>query len=534
MKSSSSPRTPPWPGRFEDGRLPAPEGGGAASLVVIFLLFVFSALGLSMIFMSGLHLRINGWRKFSVFLDYASENGLKRGLSDLGGWLQARGRCAPVSGAAVEALRQSPAAGFLPLLEEALGGGFPRLLQESEDGLSWESLTTCALRTAVDLGEYFRVTADLKIESKGSMPSLRPRRLSSLEGSVGMLAGRLPLPAVPLLVNADLTVAERTRFADENGIVFKARKGEVLPPGPVVTPEDVLPADASSLVGKALKTRLFVPQDLTDARLREALGLPPTGEPVPEGVYLISNDLGLGGIFVQGDLVEMVTAIDGDTQVILFRMEAGEWRLSYSPARSRTDFQTPEGDRSWDLVPLGMIVVNGRILSLGGGAVLPDGRVEMVTDAETPSILSGVSLTIVSSDEVRLTSHLILQGVRWQDGIPYIKDSQSQVVIYAAGHDFQTGQAREAAVVVDAGAPDGLKVQASLTVGNGEFEIEGTGKTVELMGALHARGYGGNGNALAIVSDERLAAGRFPEDSPLTSSPQLVVYSLKVLSWQEY
>ena len=90
MKSSSSPRTPPWPGRFEDGRLPAPEGGGAASLVVIFLLFVFSALGLSMIFMSGLHLRINGWRKFSVFLDYASENGLKRGLSDLGGLCRRR------------------------------------------------------------------------------------------------------------------------------------------------------------------------------------------------------------------------------------------------------------------------------------------------------------------------------------------------------------------------------------------------------------------------------------------------------------
>ena len=54
------------------------------------------------------------------------------------------------------------------------------------------------------------------------------------------------------------------------------------------------------------------------------------------------------------------------------------------------------------------------------------------------------------------------------------------------------------------------------------------------MGALHAADYDGNGGSLEVVPDERLTAGLFPENSPMTSSPQLSVYSLKVLSWQEY
>lgn len=120
------------------------------------------------------------------------------------------------------------------------------------------------------------------------------------------------------------------------------------------------------------------------------------------------------------------------------------------------------------------------------------------------------------------------------NGIPYIKESQSQVVIFTPGRDFQTGEDRAGGIVINAGAPAGLKVQASLTSGKGAFSIEGSGKTVELLGSLHATDYAGNGNALKIVSDDRIGAGRFPADSPVTTTPQVSVYSLKVLSWQEY
>ncbi len=505
-----------------------------ASLIVLFLLFVFSGLGLSMIGLSQLYLRINAWRKFSVFLDYASENGVKRGFEDLTTWLQSRGRLAAVSGADVDALRTSPAAAFEALIQDGLGGGFPRSLQESADGLTWESVATCALRNALDCGTYFRMTAALRIESGGTMVSLRPRRVSSLDAALGLLAGRLPLPAIPLLIDKEMSEAEKTRLFQDGGLRLTPRPGEIIGPQPAVSGGNAIPKDPTPLIGRALKIHLLAPQDLTDAKLRFALGLPESEEPVPDGVYLMKNDLGIGGVFVQGDCDELIAAINGDAQVLVFRTEAGEWRLEFSPARSRTEFRTPAGSAFYDLVPTATVIVSGKIGSLGGGVIAPDGTVARAVDEETASILSGVDLTIISSDKITLTSHLILQNVRWQNGVPYIKDTQSQVVIYAAGRDFQTGGTRDGSITVDAGAPDGLKLQASLTAGDGGFTIEGSGKSAQIMGALHAGDFIGNGNSLELVSDERIAAGLFPENSPMTSSPMLSVYSLKILSWQEY
>jgi hypothetical protein len=283
-----------------------------------------------------------------------------------------------------------------------------------------------------------------------------------------------------------------------------------------------------------LNIGVFRPGDLTPARLREALGLEPSTEPVPDGVTLIRNDLGLGGVFVQGDLDEMVLAINGAAQVIAFRAAGTEWVLEFSPSESRTIFRTPEGSFAFDLVPLPIVIVNGCIASLGGGWVDGDGRVEMLFDDERPAVLSGVDLTIVSADKVTISSHLVLEGVRWQDGVPYVKDSRAELVIYSAGRDVATGEARGGGVAVGAEAPADLKLQASVTAAAGEFTIEGSGKDVELLGALHAAGYAGNGNALAIARDERAMAGEFPENAPLAATPQLAVFSLKVLVWKEY
>jgi hypothetical protein len=158
----------------------------------------------------------------------------------------------------------------------------------------------------------------------------------------------------------------------------------------------------------------------------------------------------------------------------------------------------------------------------------------MAFDGEAPSVLSGVDLTIVSSDKVTISSHLILQGVRWQDGVPYAKDSQAQLVIYSAGRDVVSGEALGGGIAVGEGAPSDLKLQASITAASGGFTIEGAGKEVQVLGALHATDFSGNGNTLAIARDERAAAGQFPENAPLTAETQLVFTSLRVLAWKEY
>ncbi len=150
-------------------------------------------------------------------------------------------------------------------------------------------------------------------------------------------------------------------------------------------------------------------------------------------------------------------------------------------------------------------------------------------------MLNGVDLTIVSAKQVTIASHLILEGVRWQDGIPYSKGSQAQLVIFASGRDVVTGEAaEEAGIVIAAGAPDRLRIQAVLTTARGGLVIDGTGKSVELLGALHADSYQGRGNELVLYRDDRAAAGELPQNAPLTAEPQLAVCSLKATAWKEY
>jgi hypothetical protein len=273
---------------------------------------------------------------------------------------------------------------------------------------------------------------------------------------------------------------------------------------------------------------------MTAPRLRSVLGLPESEEPVPDGVYLIRNDLGLAGVYVQGDIQEMVTAVEGSHQVISFRLEEGLWVLKYSPAECRTSFTSLQGEETFSLVPLGMIIISGEVLSLGGGVVEPGGGVQMVKDREVPSLLPGVRLTLVASGKITITSHLIQQGLSWQDGIPYVKSEPSQLVIFSTGRDLWTEAAIEGGVVIAADAPQELKVQAALTAGGRGFEVEGGGKTLQVFGSIQAKDYLSQGNPLFLtpwappLDSEAAALG------PETALPVLFIARFGASEWREY
>ncbi|HDT14227.1 MAG TPA: hypothetical protein ENO03_07720 [Candidatus Aminicenantes bacterium] len=526
MKRPFSSRTRPWPGSAERG---------SAAVTVILLMVVFTGLALAMLHASGIHLKINGYRRFSALLDCASENGLKRGLADLASRLDTAGLLAAVADDAVEAMRDDPLAAFPLLLADALGAAaFPRSLEESSDGMTWQSRAECVFDSLEDRGGYLQIAAAFGIEAWGGLDRVRHRRRSALEGSLGLLAGRLPLAAIPFYIEGELTEAEMAAFAEENGISFPAKAGGLLGSGLAASSGGVLPDDPGEAAAAALNIGVFRPGDLSPARLRQALGLETSTDPVPEGVYLIRNDLGLGGTFVQGDLEELVLAVRGDAQIAVFRAGGAEWRLEWSPARSWTEFVRPEGSETFELVPLPIIFVNGAVAALGGGAVGLDGRVEMAFEGTTPAVLDGVDLAIVSADRVTIASHLVLEGVRWQDGIPYSRDSKAQLIIHASGQDVVTGEATAGGIAVGAGAPETLKLQASLTAAAGGFRIEGSGKAIEVLGALHADAYEGNGSRMSVVRDDRAADGNFSRYAPRTPGSHVAFCALAVLNWKEY
>jgi len=169
-----------------------------------------------------------------------------------------------------------------------------------------------------------------------------------------------------------------------------------------------------------------------------------------------------------------------------------------------------------------------------GGIINSAGQAVLVKDEEIPSLLNGVNLTFISSDSVMISSHLIHQGLKWQEGIPYIKESNSMLNIFATGKDFVDATEKAGQIVVDSNAPQNLVINASLTASGDGFSIEGEDKTVQLLGGLQTADYTSNGNTLKVKPDERLTEeSDLLVHTPKTLHPVLTISSLKIRDWNE-
>ncbi len=508
---------------------------GSVTLVSVFLFFIFSALGLSMLYFSQIYLKLSTYKKNSTLLDYASENGIKLGLDHLLNLLSQTVSPSLLSQQGSNELREDTVNKGYEIVEKLLGARLPLNNSQSWESVGWQSSTNFYFERIEEKEDYFHAFYKAEISSEGRIKNFKEARESSLEARLGVLAGNLPLSYIPLLIDKKLDAGQKNNFTKNNKIDFLPSEKNLISPQISFAEGDLIPKDANSQVQKALKIKFFYPQNLSNRRLRTILGLEETNEPVPDGVYLIKDDLGLGGIYVQGDLEEMVTAIEEDFQVVAFLTEQGCWILKFSPQKSKTIFSTPVEVLHYDLIPLGIIIVNGKINSLGGGVMDPSGQAFLVTEEEIPSIINGVNLTIISSDKITISSHLIHQGVKWIDKVPYVKDRNSQLNIFVTGNDFLENTKREGKIIVDKDSPQEIKIQASLTAADKGFSVEGKGKTVHILGSLHASDYSSNGNKLNLAFDERLLEeSDLIQNAPKTAKPVLCLSFFKPMEWKEF
>jgi hypothetical protein len=503
--------------------------------VTIFLFLAFSTLALGMIYLSQVYLQIGGYEKNSSRLDYCSENGIKEGFHHLAAAIGSAPSPAVISEERYIELRDDARGLGNRLLEEAAGVLFPVQIQAQEETMIWQSRTDCLLERVVERGDFFLAVYSLPVQAEGRLRSLPFRRPTSLQARAEVLAGRIPLSALPFLLNKTLSPEERRDFVEENDITLLPSSRQILPPQVSFADAPLIPQSAAPFLEKALDIEIFRPQDITAAKLRSVLGLEESQDPVPEGVYLIRNDLGLAGIYVQGDVQEMVAAVEGSFQVISFRLEDGVWVLRYSPAESKTSFLSPQGEEIFDLVPLGLIIISGEVLSLGGGVVEAGGEVRLVADREVPSILPGVNLTLVASGKITLTSHLIQQGLSWQEGIPYLKSEQAQLVIFSTGRDLWTEKADEGGIVIAQGAPQDLKVQAELTAGGEGLKVEGENKALRVLGSIQTTAYSSSGNQLSLTPwTPRPDSENTSLLAPRAAQPVLLITRFGASEWKEY
>lgn len=508
---------------------------GALTLLTVFLFIVFSTLGLGMLSLTQVYLKISAYRKNTLLLEVASENGIKQGYNHLHDLVSLASSPILITESDTSQFLDDSRTQGNAVVQRVLGCRLPVFLTDRWERLAWESLSDFNLVRLREEPEHFFLEYRARISATGRLQGFNPTKASILDSELGILAGHIPLSAIAFLLDKSMTAEQRRDFLAENRI-------KMLPTGMVGLPDPVafsegglLPRQALPQLAKALKIKIFHPQDLSAARLRLVLGLDVSDEPVPEGVYLIQDDLGLGGVFVQGDLDELVLAIQENFQIILFRQGQDLWILKFSPEESKTVFVSPDGIQSFDHIPLGIIIVNGKILSLGGGYADAAGNILMADQEEIPCVKRGVSLTFISSDDITLTSHLIYQGVTWKEGVPYIKDADAQLIIHAAGQDFLDGEEEGGEIIIGENTPEKLKIHASMTASGEGFTVMGNDKEIQLLGSLQASNVALNGNEISIKFDNRFLyrEDNIFQNGPLTEKPVLYITGFKITEWRE-
>jgi hypothetical protein len=206
-----------WPWGFRPSKK---KQEGTMFIVTVFSFFIFSVLALSMIFLSQVYLRLGGFRKNSAALDYSSENGIKSGFHYVLDAISSAPRLLVISEEKFSELRDGTKNAGTKIIEETSGLRLPIEIHEEGGDISWTSRASGLFERMVEEDNFFSARFNLLIDSEGRLKNFLPKRISSLETSLGVLAGHVPLALIPFLINKKLEPAEKEDFEEKNNIRF--------------------------------------------------------------------------------------------------------------------------------------------------------------------------------------------------------------------------------------------------------------------------------------------------------------------------
>lgn len=489
-------------------------------------------MGLGMIYITQAHLALSGLKRNSQLLDQTCENGIKIGYGQLTEILSSAYSPVVMTSDEWEKLKEDSITGGTETIETILHEKVPISRNMVWEDQIWDLLISFKQNKHQENQTYFSAAYTACIRCAGQLKNFKPQKISSLLVSIDIFAGNLPLSLFPFLISQNIPEQKKSSFLKDNQI--ELIPGNILPQTPqiIFDEQQLLKGFQQELIEKTFKIKLFKPQDLSASRLRTILGLEPSDNPIPEGVYLIKDDLGLGGLFIQGDVLELGLAVYEEYQVVSFTMEIGCWILMFSPQKSLTFFITPEGEENYDLLPLEIIIINGNVFSLGGGIFSPPDTIEIIKDQEIPAIMNGINLTIVASEKITISTHLLYQGLKWEQGMPYVKESDTKLHLFTSGQDVFGNETENTGVKIGDDSPDDLKIQASITAAGEGLLVEGTRKDISLFGSLQINEISSGLNRMRIMIDDRFLLNKgLLENSPAATKPVRYLQSYQPEEW---
>ena len=501
---------------------------GTILLITSFTVFVLTILGFGLLIFSQIHLKISSYYKFSLANNYAAECGVKEGFEEFLKIIRSSDFFTELKNEDISFFQEEIKKENVKILEKLFNFSLPLKGQNSWGNFKWEWMLSSSLKRSSDYNKFLKLLYDFNLKSSG-WSGKETSSFSTLKGEIEIFAGNIPLFLFPVLLEKRVSL----EILDNLEIIVPNKKFNFRE---IYLPEkELIPSEANEQIFKALNIKYFYPYKLSYLELRKAIGLELIDEPIPPGVYLIKDNMGLGGIYVEGDLEEMVLAIEGNFQVIGFFMKEKSWVLKFSPEMSETIFKTPSETQIFDLIPKGIVIVNGKIKSLTSGIINSKG-IPVPCDEEIPSVLKGVNLTIISSDKIEISSHLIIQGVEWKDGIPYVKENnESSLVLFSTGKDFFNNKEKNGGIIINPNSQEELKIQASLIAKGSGIEVNGENKKVQIFGSIQATNINPGKNKLKIIYDGRFKNKEISEtDYPLTISPLIFFSDLRLLYWKDF
>ena len=194
-----------------------------------------------------------------------------------------------------------------------------------------------------------RVTAALSADASSNR---HPYHLKA-EAAIDILSGKVPLPFFPLFIQGDIETPPEI-FLKENRIINKSSKKIVV--GNIGTELDI-----SRFLIDALKISGTL---MTWRAIREKLGLEPSDNPIPEGLYPVIENGFVESIVIQGDVERMVFSIDNQEHLQEIRIikETIPYEIRYRPGENYFICWDPV--MGSDAFFKGKILVNGNVWSI--------------------------------------------------------------------------------------------------------------------------------------------------------------------------
>lgn len=500
---------------------------GSALMVCLLVMAIFTTLGMGLVINSRLFLQTHGLRKLARFSSVAAENGIKKAWNRIEARVAESFSGGEISQEFFQTIQEDTESRGLEIIQPLIeAGSFGQ--EDDFSSLAWQTVPTASLIGIYSDEHYLKATFGFNIKSTGRAQGFSGARVEELRCELVLLAGHLPLNQVPAVINEGGIQRE-----DLNKIkVQNLRPGATLPAGIKTVSQKFIPDDGLPLLARGLK--ILKPGSLPNWLLRQALGLEPGTEPVPDGVYLVQDSLGPGGVYVQGNLTRLLLGIDSGFQVVQFQQAETFWLLRFNPSTARTSFISPSGRQDFDQLPVPIIMINGRVEELAAGRPESSGFLTADNDENIPAFLNGLKLTIVCSQKVNLTSSLFSDGLNWQEGLPYLRSKQSQVIIWSTGKDFQSEEAVDGGISLLGDPGRRAMIEANLVAGGTGFSAESAGDQVQIIGSLAATALNPGQTEIAISARAELPS---PSSSEVdlqvfSETPLLHLSHIRILEWR--